>query len=312
MESQISVPVLLICFNRPDTTQVVFDKIRAARPEKLYVAVDGPRAHKVGEDLLVEKVKAIVNQVDWPCETHYKFNPTNYGCAVTVSSSIHWVFETEEYAIILEDDIVAPLAFFRFAQEMLFRYKDDERIGIISGNNFTPIPLQDDSDYFFAKYGHSWGWATWKRFWDSFDLNIEVNEKHLSMDFLNTISNSREEALFYKKRFRMMKKRGAGNNIWDVVANYVSRINNRMNIIPRVNLTSNIGTYGLHARGETIFHNVPYDESFVVKSHPREIVMNTEYDKHHFKEHFLKHKKSLHQRILNKIYLTFTGTKIYK
>ena len=122
MESKkITVPILLIAFNRPDTSEIVFQKIREARPEKLYVALDGARSHKIGEDKLVEKVRQIVSNVDWPCETHYKINEENKGAEITVSSAISWIFETEEYAIILEDDIVAPLSFFKFAEEMLIK-----------------------------------------------------------------------------------------------------------------------------------------------------------------------------------------------
>lgn len=98
-----------------------------------------------------------------------------------------------------------------------------------------------------------------------------------------------------------MRKRGAGNNTWDMVANYISRTNRRINIVPSVNLTSNIGIYGLHAKGESVFHNVPFDENFIVKKHPTDIKMNSFYDKHHFKEHILKHQKNILQRVINKL-----------
>lgn len=312
IERNITIPILLIAFNRPSTTTQVFDRIRAAKPQTLYVAVDGPRFTKERELNLVEEVKAIVKSVDWPCETHYKFNEVNLGAEVTVSSAISWVFENEEYVIVLEDDIIAPLSFFKFAQEMLIKYKDDPRIGIISGNNFTPMPLKDNSDYFFAKYAHSWGWATWKRVWTSFDLNIKVDRKHLARKFLKSISNSKEEAKFYKKRFKIMKKKGHGNSTWDIVANYISRVNNRINIVPRVNLTSNIGIYGLHSKGESVFHNIPYDEEFVVKNHPNKVEVYKEYDIYHFREHILKYKKSFIQRVINKISRLFIGKNIIK
>jgi hypothetical protein len=300
MESQISVPVLLVCFNRPDTTQVVFEKISDARPVKLFVAVDGPRPHKEGEDKLVEEVKAIVNNVDWPCETHYKYNETNKGAEVTVSSAIHWVFETEEYAIILEDDIVAPLSFFRFAEEMLIRYKDDERIATITGTNVTPIPIPGDPDYFFAKYGHSWGWATWKRAWKGFDLYLKVPDEHLKMEFLSSITNSKAESHYYKKLFTMLQKRGPGNSTWDLAGLYHFRIKKTLSIIPRVNLTSNIGIQGLHAKGKTEHHFKPVDERFKVVNHPDKVECFVEFDKHHFNVH-INRKRPLFLRAVKKI-----------
>jgi hypothetical protein len=312
LENKITVPVLLVGFNRPDTTQQVFNRIRNAKPEKLYVAIDGPRKDKDGEQQLVEQVKEIVKKVDWPCQTHYRFSDVNKGAEVTVSSAISWVFEKEEFAIILEDDIVAPISFFIFMQEMLVRYKDDERIGIVSGNNFTPIDLGNDEDYFFAKYGHSWGWGTWRRTWKKFDLNIEVKDEHLQDDFLKTISNSKAEALVYKKRFTAMKNRGPGKTTWDFVANYIARVNNFVNIVPRVNLTSNIGIYGLHARGVSDYHFREFDENFQVKKHPSKVECNIEYDKHHFIEHYLKKRRSLYQRIVNKISRILTSKNYFK
>lgn len=298
---QITTPVLLIAFNRPDTTQVVFDHIRNVKPSKLYVALDGPRKNKEGEEELCNKVKQIVKNVDWPCEVNYRFNDENKGAEVTVSSAISWVFEKEEYAIILEDDIVAPKSFFIFLQEMLVKYKNEQKIGLVSGNNTTPMDLGNEDDYFFAKYGHSWGWGTWKRVWDKFDLNIEVKEEHLKNEFLWKISNSKAELKFYKKRFLNLKNKGPGNSTWDYVGNYIFRINNYLNIVPRVNLTSNIGVFGLHAKGETDLHFRSYDENFVVKNHPNKIEFNTEYDKFHFNEMYNKKRRSLYQRIVNKI-----------
>jgi len=299
-EQTINVPVLIIGFNRPDISAQTFEYIRKAKPQKLYVAIDGPRPDKVGEEKLVEQVKKIVEDVDWPCETHYKYNETNKGAEINVSSAISWVFETEEYAIILEDDIVAPMSFLKFAQEMLIKYKDDERIGTVTGSNFTPIPVPDNADYFFAKYGHSWGWATWKRVWDTFDLNVQVPQKHLSLKFLKTITNSNKEAKFYQKKFKQINKRGSGNSTWDNIGNYFHRVNNRLSIIPKVNLTSNIGTYGLHAQGKSEHHYRPFDENFEVQKHPSKVECFTEYDIHHF-NNYIYNKKFLLKRVFNKL-----------
>ncbi len=297
----LEAPVLMVAFNRPDTTQNVFQKIREARPQKLYVAVDGPRSNKEGEEQLVEEVKEIVKAVDWPCQTQYRFNETNKGAEVTVSSAISWVLENEEYVIIIEDDIIAPLSFFKFAQEMLKKYKHEERIATVTGSNFTPIPVSGNIDYFFAKYGHSWGWATWKRAWEGFDLNVEIPEKHLSLSFLKTITTSKTEAKYYKKLFSRLQKNGAGDNTWDYIGLYRHRINDSLSIIPRVNLTSNIGIYGLHARGKTEHHFRAVDEEFKVQNHPDRIECFENYDKHHFKTYINK-KKLLHKRIANRLF----------
>lgn len=297
---KITTPVLLICFNRPDTTHTVFSRIRDAKPSILYVAVDGPRKNKEGEEELVKQVKQIVKEVDWPCQTHYRFNDDNKGAEITVSSAISWVLKKEEYVIVFEDDIVAPLSFFKFMQEMLEKYKDDDRIGTVTGNNFTPINLKNDDDYFFAKYGHSWGWGTWKRVWDNFDLYVSVPDEHLKTSFLKKITNSRAERNYYGKIFKAMQIKESGNSTWDFVSLYYHRINNKLSVIPRVNLTSNIGVYGLHANGKSEHHFRPFDEKFEIKKHPDKVSCYVEYDIHHYKTYIHK-ARPLYKRILNKI-----------
>lgn len=300
MSCKIKSPILIIAFNRPEVSRQTFEYIRNARPEKLYIAIDGARKDKEGEAELVEQVKTILQNVDWPCETNYKFNESNKGAEVTVSSAINWVFETEEYAIILEDDIVAPLSFLKFAEEMLIKYKVEPQIATVTGSNFTPIPTPNNTDYFFAKYGHSGGWALWKRAWQDFDLNVQVPKKHLELSFLKTITNSIDEARFYQKSFLEINKKGKGNSTWDHIGLYQHRIKGSLSIIPRVNLTSNIGVEGLHARGETEHHFRPFDEGFEVKIHPQKVECFVEYDKHHFKTYINKRKPIL-LRVIKKI-----------
>ena len=297
---KIDVPVLVIGFNRPEVIRQSFEFVRKAQPAKLYVAIDGPRADKEGEADLVDEVKTIVQQVDWECETHYNFNTENKGAEITVSSAIAWVLEQEEFVIVLEDDIIAPMAFLRFAQEMLIRYKDEPTIAIVSGCNFTPLPTPNGEDYFFAKYGHSWGWATWQRVWKDFDLNIEIKNEHLKLEFLKTITNSTKEAKYYRKLFKRLRKNGIGNNTWDYMFLYTNFAKNMCAIVPKVNLTSNIGTFGLHAKGITEHHFRAYDAEFVVKKHPEKVECWMEYDRHHFIT-YIYQPKPLFKRILRKL-----------
>jgi len=299
---KIHVPVLVIGFNRPDVIRRTFDLVCQAQPLKLYVAIDGPRVDKEGEANLVEEVKAIVQKVDWECETYYKFHAENKGAEVTVSSAIAWVLEKEEYVIVLEDDIIAPMAFLRFAQEMLIRYKDEPRIAIVSGCNFTPIPTPNDEDYFFAKYGHSWGWATWRRVWKDFNLHTEIKEEHLKLEFLKTITNSTKEAKYYRKLFKRLRNNGISNNTWDFIFLYSNRVKNMCAIVPKVNLTSNIGTFGLHAKGVTEHHFRKYDESFVVEKHPDSIKCFKKYDEYHFKYYI---DNPMRKKIINTLKLIF-------
>lgn len=279
---KINVPVLLIGFNRPETIQKTFEYIKAAKPKKLYIAIDGSRSSVHGEEKKVNEVIEIVSDIDWDCELKTSFNKNNLGAEQTISNAISWVLKENEYTIILEDDIIAPLSFFIFAQEMLIKYKNEASISRITGNNYTPIKFPNNEDYCFAKYGKTWGWATWKREWDNFDLYVNIDKNHCKNEFLKTITNSKKETKYFRKLFSRMYNNGQGNNTWDYIALYNHRVQNKLAIIPRTNLTSNIGTFGLHAHGVTRDHFRPIDENFKVVNHPKEVSYFKLYDIHHF------------------------------
>ena len=300
MKKQINIPVLLIGFNRADTIKKAFNCIKAAKPKKLYVSIDGPRNNVPGEARLVRNVKKIVQQVDWECETHYKHNDVNLGAEVTVSEAVTWTLENEESVIVLEDDLVAPLSFFRFAEEMLIRYKDDPRIITITGANFTPIALPDKIDYFFSKCGNSMGWATWKRSWKKFNLYVNDFDKYLHGTAINALVNSRAEKRFWRRRIKGMKKKGAGNNTWDYCWSYIRFKEQGLTIIPRSNLISNIGIFGLHDRGKKEHHFRPVEKNYVVVNHPDKVERNVDYDVYHFRK-YLNKKTPIYKRIIRKI-----------
>lgn len=164
--------VLFLVFNRPDTTERVFEAIRQAKPPRLYVSADGPRSHVPGEVEKSAEVRQIVSNVDWPCEVHTRFNGGNMGCKLGVSSAIDWFFEHEEEGIILEDDILPDPSFFPYCDALLEKYRDNENVAMISGCNLISNHIDLDTSYFFSRYCHIWGWATWRRSWNLYDVNM--------------------------------------------------------------------------------------------------------------------------------------------
>lgn len=164
----LETPILLLVFNRPDVTAKVFEAVRNARPSRLYIAADGPRENKPGEAERCAEVRQLVTQVDWPCEVKTLFREKNLGCKQAVSGAIHWLFEQEENGIILEDDCLPNPDFFRFCETLLNQYADDERVSVITGNNFQRQQKRGDASYYFSKYNHCWGWASWRRAWQKY------------------------------------------------------------------------------------------------------------------------------------------------
>ena len=168
----MKVPVLFIIFNRPETEITVFNRIREYQPEKLYVAADGPRASKDGEAERCEAARAIIKDVDWPCEVKTLFRDHNLGCGLGVSSAISWFFEQEEYGCIIEDDVLPSLDFFEFCEEALPLYQNEEKVMLVS--SFNPISkITESSTSGFSIYSNIWGWASWKRAWSHFDLEMK-------------------------------------------------------------------------------------------------------------------------------------------
>lgn len=164
----ISAPIVFVIFNRPRHTLDAFAAIRAQRPSKLFIIADGPRHNHPSDDELCLATREIVEQIDWPCEVHRNYATKNLGLKRRVSSGIDWVFGQVDRAIVLEDDCVPHPDFFTFCDKLLQRYEHDQRISVITGNNFQGGHKRGDASYYFSKYNHCWGWATWRRAWQHY------------------------------------------------------------------------------------------------------------------------------------------------
>lgn len=239
MQTNFSAPILFLIFNRPDTTQRVFDKIKKQKPAKLYVASDGPRKNKEGEKELCDETRKIIKQVDWNCEVKTLFRQENLGCKKAVSSAIDWFFENEEMGIILEDDCLPDQSFFGYCAELLEKYRDDERIMMISGDNFQNGIKRGDGSYYFSKSIHIWGWATWKRAWKKYDADIKTFPLFKKQNRISSIVNGKTNQLAWLANFEAVFEKRL--DTWDYQWTYAIWANGGLGILPNINLISNIG-----------------------------------------------------------------------
>jgi hypothetical protein len=247
----METPILLIVFNRLDTTQQVFERIRAAKPKKLYVASDAPRKDKPGEEALCASVRNFIeNSIDWDCSLFTLYQPTNLGCGKGPAAAITWLFENEEQGIILEDDCVPTLSFFDFCEDMLARYKEDEKTMLISGLSFLPASGHTNSDYYFKTLGPIWGWATWRRAWRKFDFHI--SEKDIPLYSVFADKTMRE---FF---IGTLKAQLNGTvDAWDVQWATTILRNGGQSIVPVMNQITNVGVNGTHSEEASPVHNMP-------------------------------------------------------
>jgi hypothetical protein len=240
----LNTPVLFLVFNRLDTTKQVFEAIRQAKPPRLYVAADGARVNKEGEAEKVQAVRdTIMQNIDWECEVKTLFREQNLGCKYAVSGAITWFFENEEQGIILEDDCLPSQSFFWYCEDLLERYKDDQTVYVISGDGRATNYIELDSAYDFCKYPMIWGWASWRRVWQKYDVEM-INYSYKNDEFINSISNNYTTRFFWKRKFDSMYDKKI--DTWDYQFSFLLLSNQAKCILPKVNLITNIG-FGLDA-----------------------------------------------------------------
>lgn len=232
----LKTPILFLVFNRTSTTKKVFAAIREAKPKQLFIAADGPREQKVGEEKKCREVRKITEKIDWPCKVKRLYSEKNLGCKLAVSGAIDWFFENVEEGIILEDDCLPNLSFFKFCEEMLEKYRGSKKIMHIGGNNFQ---LRDNhfNGYYFSKYPHIWGWATWRKAWNRYNVNITDWPKYKKL--ITEYNFSLGEKLYWNIIFKAVYRNKI--NTWDYQWLYAIWKNKCICITPGVNLVENIG-----------------------------------------------------------------------
>ncbi len=236
---QYNIPILFIFFNREDIALKAFEMIRSVRPTRLYLSQDGPRIDRGEEEQrkLIRIRKHIIERIDWECTVHQRFMNKNLGCAMGVKTAIDWIFETEKYGIILEDDCVVSKSFFPFMEDILVRYKDDQRIGMVAGTN--PIEkYRGRTSFHFSRFKSCWGWATWARAWKNMDMDMTWRETDMMSVINNSGFNSRHNS---KWHFQLKCIDRNHVSAWDWQWYFSLAAQNQLCVYPALNLVSNIG-----------------------------------------------------------------------
>ena len=235
---QARSPVCMMVFNRPDHTRRVFEAVRRARPPQLLLVADGPRATRPTDAALCAEVRQIVTQVDWPCEVKTNFSPANQGPTARIVSGLTWVFTEVERCIILEDDCLPSPDFFRFCDEMLERHKEDDHVRCVSGNNFQFGLSRGDGSYYFTPNILIWGWATWRRAWQDYDVTMKEWPRLRGTNFLQKKLGDAKAVAYWTRMFDVAH---AGRTAWDFPWTFSCWAHDGIGISPAVDLVENIG-----------------------------------------------------------------------
>ncbi len=277
---QLKTPVVFIIFKRPDTTEKVFEAIRQAKPPKLLVIADGPRPDRPGEAEKCAATRAIIDRVDWDCEVMKNYSEINLGCKDRVSTGLDWVFNTVEEAIILEDDCLPHPTFFRFCEELLEKYRDDKRVMSISGTNYQLGQTRTEDSYYFSIYSHCWGWASWRRAWQYYDIEMKLWPKLRQGDFMMALLGDYHAVKSWDSAFQCSYDDTVNN--WGFRWTFACWLQSGLQIIPDVNLVSNLGfgQEGTHTGGESsVYSNMPVQAMKFPLKHPLCMLRNYQGDR---------------------------------
>lgn len=281
----MDTPVLLITFNRPQYVKIMLEALKTSNVRNLFVFRDGPRPFNKTDLDECNAVKDLIDGIDWDCDVKRNFMQNNLGCGYGPYSAISWAFQYTDRLIILEDDCIPTKTFFLFCERMLNQYKDDSDVRIISGRSqYTSHPIFDKCDYVFTQYAPTWGWATWKRVWDGFDLQDRVIADFFNKGgFKNQFANKRENRYWnYRYKFRVNPMRDS-LHIWDYQFGVYSRINGAWGIVPKTNLIKYIGVEGTHPVNEkSEFTELESSENFIIDKEPKLKQLDPTYEGDYF------------------------------
>ena len=284
------IPILFLVFNRPKSTYKVFQKIKEIKPQKLYVASDGPRNIQ-NENKIVNQVRDIATNITWDCNLNTLFRNQNLGCKNAVSGAIDWFFKNEDKGIILEDDCLPNNDFFYFCEKLLFKYENDSRIYMITGQNFQDGKIRGSESYYFSGYAHIWGWASWRRVWNSYDKTMSFWPSwSISKDWKEKFPDLLER-IYWKRIFDKVHSNLI--DTWDYQLFALLKKNRGICITPNVNLISNIGfdMNATHTKNKDHKNaNLPTYEIPKI-NHPESINIDLEADYYEFKNHHISNKK---------------------
>lgn len=296
----LQTPVLFLIFNRPDTTMLVFESIRQAKPKVLFIAADGARHDKPGEMDKCEACRTVVDLIDWPCEVKTLFRDKNLGCKIAVSSAINWFFDQNELGIILEDDCLPDPTFFQFCEVALEKYRYDNRVMHISGTNFLFNGVKHNYSYYFSQYVSIWGWASWARAWKLYDPDLKLWPLYKQENLLANVLNDQTEVSYFSGIFDELHLQKF--DTWDLQWFYTLFFNRGASISPAMNLVSNIG-FGPDA---THTHNVSKCANLATVpvntiTHPPFLVIDKKADEINFNISFNGHELRKQRNLKNQI-----------
>lgn len=284
------VPVLLILYNRVEETHKVFQILKAVQPMQLYVAGDGPKPGNMLDRLHVYQTQSVI-QPEWPCQVQHLWQEEHLGKNKMIETALRWFFSKEEEGVILFEDTLPSYDFFPYCEELLSKYRNDERVFSIGGTylrhrsrkRYRKRMKNGGSSYFFSAYASTWGFATWRNRMNDFTLSMDQYNNSDFPKIVDPYMKRTKHKAYWVRRFTSLKK--LNTTYWDYQYNLHIWAHKGFSITPYLNLTTNIGfkEKGNQRKLRRLRRNA---YPILPLTHPEEIVQNTSEDKYMFRHIF--------------------------
>lgn len=285
----MKTPVVIFLFKRVDTLERIFNSIRNEKPEKIYLLADGPRNadEKINTDLARKKAKKLI---DWNCEVFEYFHEYNVGVYKNIGLGANRVLCKEKQAIFLEDDSLPEETFFKFSEEMLEKYRDNEKVLWICGTNYNQVLPKDElQSYYFTRNLLPCGWASWsdkfKKYYDGQLENLgNVNISRMKKTYINNKLFKQELNSVMQTKYLLENE--INKSSWDRQMCFSVRSNDLYGITPSKNQIKNIGVDNLSTHGgnsinkkmtERFCELETYPLKFPLK-HPKDIKIDDDFE----------------------------------
>ena len=236
----MSIPALVIAFNRPEKFRECLQSLSCAGIRRVFVHFDGPRDFNRLDKVRVSQCISILEEFTYLFESVEKrTSSNNLGCGVAVSTALDWFFSQNEHGLVIEDDIRISGQFVEFCDYMLNEHRDNKDVWHING--WVPFNARECTNLpFRTRYLIPWGWATWANRWINHSTQIYFGplEKASELATNRNMQNPKNFDSYWNSIFQDQFKL---NSTWDYQWQYTIWKNGGMCISPPHRLTSNHG-----------------------------------------------------------------------
>lgn len=286
-----SAPIAILIYRRPALVQGLLTALRKQQPKNIWIIADGPKSRSENELCNAARQEA-ERGITWKCEVKKVYADKNLGLKDRVETGLDKLFAHESSAIILEEDCHPSEDFIPFCQEMLERYRNEGKVGGISGDCFLPKEARIHTNYFFSRYLHIWGWATWARTWNAYRQSPWTWPRVGYREYYPDCGQ--DEFLYWERVFGRVQS--GEIHSWDYP--WISSFwkDGLVAITPAQNLVRNMG-FGADAtntRDETVQTGMEREASLQSPfTGPKEICADVSLDRQTFRNHLLRQEGKL-------------------